>query len=152
MAEAPASAGGDTSAASLPLLLMTHLLQPFLVLSMSLVHVSAHLCKACPSPCPPFTAPAHGAHLGFVHASCPPQPWLLTLNRDVFLVAVLLSGLSVLDLANIVALLAQRDVGNGEQQGGIIGVGFEMQLPLHLGGIVVDVLAVEHQRVAFLIV
>lgn len=84
--------------------------------------------------------------------SLPPALRTLTLHRDVFLVAVLLPGLPVLHLTHVVSLLAQGDVWDGEQQGCIIGVRLEAQLPLHLGGIVVDVLAVQHKGVALLVV
>lgn len=83
--------------------------------------------------------------------SLPPALLTLTLHRDVFLVAVLLPGLPVLHLTHVVSLLAQGDVGDGEQQGGIIGVGLKAQLALHLGCVVVDILAVQHQGVALLI-
>lgn len=84
--------------------------------------------------------------------SLPPVLLALTLHRDVLLVAVLLPGLAVLHLTHIVSLLAQGDVGDGEQQGRVIGVWLKAQLPLHLGGIVVDVLAVQHEGIALLIV
>lgn len=83
--------------------------------------------------------------------SLPPALWTLTLHRDVFLVAVFLPCLPVLHLTHIISLLIQGDVWDGEQQGRIVGVGLEAQLPLHLGGIVVDVLTVQHKGVALFI-
>lgn len=84
--------------------------------------------------------------------SLPPALWTLTLHRDVFLVAVFLPSLPVLHFTHVISLLIQGDVGNGEQQGCIVGVRLETQLPLHLGGIVVDVLTVQYKGVALFIV